>query len=231
MGSYPEMTDSSLIEYLKTVDTPTLSNAIELLNARPRAEGFTPWEIRCLFPEFGRMCGYAVTAQVETVTQMAPGDRMALVELFAAVGCAPHPSVVALQEIGGYANRAAHCGEVMATVFKRQGAVGLVTNAAVRDIEEVRAMGFQYFAHGAVASHANFRVVRTGVPIQIEGMEIRPGDLLHGDLNGLVSLPRTGLEKLPQLVEQVGSTEKRIMEFVRGPEFSIEGFKKMVIQH
>src|SRR6266849_302034 len=62
------LTENKLIEYLKTVDSPTLSNAIELLNARPHRDGFTPLQIRCLFPELGRMCGYAVTAQVETVT-------------------------------------------------------------------------------------------------------------------------------------------------------------------
>ena len=60
------------IEYLKSIDSPTLSNAIELLKVRPRERGFAPLDIRCLFPEFGTMCGYAVTAQVETATQMEP---------------------------------------------------------------------------------------------------------------------------------------------------------------
>lgn len=221
----------SMIGYLKTVDAATLANAIELLNVRPRAEGFTPWQIRCLFPELGRMCGYAVTAQVETVTQTEPINPGVLMELFEAVGRAPKPSVVALQEIGGYPNRAAHCGEVMSTVFKRQGGVGVVSDAAVRDIAEVRAMGFHYFARGAVASHANFRIVRVGVPVQIDGMEIRPGDVLHGDLNGLITVPKSGVEKLPQLVDQVRSMEKKIFEFVRGPDFSMEGFRKMVLKH
>ena len=62
-----------MIEYLKTVDTPTLANAIELLKVRPKERGFTPVEVRCLFPELGRMCGYAVTAQVETATEMERG--------------------------------------------------------------------------------------------------------------------------------------------------------------
>ena len=68
------LTENKLIEYLKSVDTPTLSNAIELLEAQPQSDGFTPLQIRCLFPEPGRMCGYAVTAQVETVTDCGAFD-------------------------------------------------------------------------------------------------------------------------------------------------------------
>ena len=57
--------------YLKTVDTPTLSNAIELLKLTTANEGFTPLSVRCLSPELGRMVGYAVTAHVETMTEGA----------------------------------------------------------------------------------------------------------------------------------------------------------------
>ena len=68
----------SWIDYLKTVDAPTLSNAIERLKVRPRREGFTPLQVRALFPEFGRMCGYAVTAQVETVKESEDGTSAGL---------------------------------------------------------------------------------------------------------------------------------------------------------
>src|SRR5438105_3285324 len=107
--------DENITNYLKTVDSPTLSNAIELLGIQPRSAGFTPLQIQCLFPEFGRLCGYAVTAQVESMTQLHACEERAFLELFAAVEAAPKPAVVAFQEIGGHADFAAHCGEVMAT--------------------------------------------------------------------------------------------------------------------
>ena len=88
--------------------------------------------------------------------------------------------MIAFQEIGAQPDLAAHCGEVMATIFTRLGAVGLVSDSGVRDIAEVRALRFHYFARGTVSSHANFRIVRAGVPIQLQGLVIRPGDLLHG---------------------------------------------------
>ncbi len=97
-------TQSNWIDYLKTVDSPTLANAIELLEVRGRHEGFLPVEIKCMFPEFGRMAGYAVTAQVETMTQQEPGSTDTFVELFKLVDQSRKPAVVVLQEMGPYGN-------------------------------------------------------------------------------------------------------------------------------
>ena len=222
--------NNTLIEKLKTVDSPTLSNAIETLKLRPKAEGFTPLQLRCLFPELGRMCGYAVTAQVETVTDMHPTEERTFLELFKAVADSPRPSVVAFQEIGGHGDYAAHCGEVMATIFTRLGAVGLVSDCGVRDVPEVRALRFHYFARGSVVSRASFRIVRVGVPIQVHGLAINPGDLLHGDENGLLKIPHTALDSLLEAVEVVRAKERKLMESVRAPGFSVDQLKGRFIE-
>ncbi len=211
------------IEQLKAIDTPTLSNAIELLKVRPPQDGFTPLTVRALFPEFGRMCGYAVTAQVETVTKTAEFDIARFIELCRAIEKTSKPAVVVLQEIGGHPDYAAHCGEVMTTFMMRLGAIGLVSDCGVRDIPEVRALGFHYFARGTVASHANFTIVRTGVPVQIHGMVVKPGDLLHGDVNGLLSVPGGCDHELLEAVERVRSRERKLMDFVRSDHFSLDG--------
>ena len=219
------MEKQDFISYLKTVDTPTLSNAIERLKLRSRAEGFTSCETRCLFPDLGRMVGYAVTAHVETVTTMGSLSGAAFHSLFAAVEAAPKPAVVVLQEIGGSRDYAAHCGEVMASIFKRTGAVGLVSDCAVRDLDEVHAIGMHYFARGAVASHAHFRIVRCGDPVQVDGMVVRPGDLLHGDRNGLLSVPDCDPHDVYEAVEAVRCEEGALLRYVRSDEFSLEGLR------
>lgn len=213
-------TNSELISFLKTVDTATLANAIELLNLRPRSEGYASLDLKCLFPEFGPMCGYAVTAQAETVTLGSPKTEEAFVELFEAVERSPKPAVVVLQEIGGDRDRATHAGEMMATIFTRLGGIGLVSDCGVRDLTAVRKMGFHYFARGAVASHASYRIVRTGVPVEITGVTIRTGDMLHADENGLITVPESGRETLPALVEQILSKERALLDFVRGSGFT-----------
>lgn len=224
------MTQAEWIDYLRSIDTPTLVNAIELLHLRPNDEGFTPLQIRCLFPEMGRMCGYAVTAQVETCTQTEPFDLARFQELYSLVESAPKPAVIALQEIGGNGDYAAHCGEVMSTFFRRLGAVGLVSDCAVRDLPEVRALGFHYFARGAVASHANYRIARPGVPVQILGMVVKPGDILHGDENGLITVPNGIEDRLPKAIETVRQRERKVMEFVRGDNFDLSKFKNLAAE-
>lgn len=220
----------SWIDYLKTVDSPTLSNAIELLKVRPHREGFTPVQVRALFPEFGRMCGYAVTAQVETVTEGEPPAFEHFLELYRAVEKSPKPAVIAFQEIGGHRDYAAHCGEVMATIFTRLGAVGLVTDCGVRDIPEVRALRFHYFARGSVVSHASFRVVRVGVPVQIFGTVIHSGEIFHGDENGGLVVPLGLEQRLSASVDAVRSRERRLMEWVRGEAFSLDQLSNLVAE-
>ena len=214
-----------IIDYLKTVDTPTLCNAVEVLRVRPQSQGFTPLQLHCLFPEFGRMCGYAVTAQVETVTAMEPLSGTGFYDLFDAVEAAPKPAVIVLQEIGGYGDYAAHCGEVMATIFTRLGAIGLVSDCGVRDVPEVRAIGMHYFARGTVASHAHFRIVRANVPVQILGVPIRPGELLHADENGLTTVPDVQQAQIEAAVNQIRERERALMDYIRGPEFTLAGLR------
>jgi regulator of RNase E activity RraA len=216
---------TSWIEYLKSIDGPTLANAIEELGVRPNDEGFTPLTIRALFPEMGRMAGYAVTAQVETVSRMADFELGRFVELYKTLEKAPKPAVIALQEIGAHPDFAAHCGEIMSTIFTRLGAVGLLSDCAVRDLPEVRRLGFHYFARGAAMSHAHFRIAHVGVPVQICGMVVRPGDLLYGDEHGVLSIPANIEDRLPTAVDAVRRRERALLDFVRSPEFTTDSFR------
>ncbi len=179
--------------------------------------------MKCLFPELGVMCGYAVTAEVETMSAGPGGLDEQFVNLCQALSQTPGPGVVVLRESGPHPKFSAHCGEVMATTFKRLGAVGLVSDSAVRDMAEVRSLGFHYFAPGAVASHGNFRIRRVQVAVTVCGLPIEPGDLLHGDINGLIKVPSQGLEQLQGLVAQVRQGEAELLQFVKSTEFKVAG--------
>lgn len=214
------MNRSELLTFLRTIDTPTVANAIETFRLRSRAEGFPSVAVRCLFPELGVMCGHAVTAQVETVSSVNPLEEAAFVNLFAGVENSAKPAVVVMQDIGSDPERAAHSGEVMCTIFSRLGAIGLVSDSGVRDLSAVRKLGFHYFARGAVSSHAHFRIVRSDVPVHVHGMTVSPGDLLHGDENGVVSVPEDCLEELPAAIASVLKNEQTLLDFVRQPGFT-----------
>ena len=216
-----------LLKQIQAIDTPTLSNAIEKLEVRNRVSGFCDRSMRCLFPDLGVMCGYAVTAEVET---MLPDHLGGLdgkfVELCKALEETPGPTVVVLREAGPHTEFSTHCGEVMATTFQKLGSVGLVSDAAVRDVCEVKGLGYHYFAPGMVASHATFRIVRVQIPVTVCGLPLEPGDLLHGDANGLIKVPKEGIEQLPRLVEEICQVEKTLLDCVKSDKFNIDGLRK-----
>jgi regulator of RNase E activity RraA len=131
------------------------------------------------------------------------------------------PSVLVVQDISGAPSRCALAGEVMATMAMRVGAVGMVTDGGLRDVHEVRRLRFGYFARYVVVSHGNFGVVNVGGPVTLDGQEVRTGDILHGDANGIVIVPRQVLEGLPEAVEEVRTRERATMDFINSPEFTI----------
>jgi regulator of RNase E activity RraA len=164
------------------------------------------------------------------MTQLEPPNVDRFVELFRAVDASPKPAVVVFQEVGGHGDWAAHSGEVMATVFSRLGAVGLVSDCGVRDLPEVRALKFHYFARGAVCSHANFRIVRTGIPVQVEGLVVKPGDIVHGDENGLLLVP-SGIEgTLAAKVDAVRAREGKLMSWVRSGAFNLDEMRDKMVE-
>lgn len=217
---------NDIISFLSTVDTPTVCNAIELLDVRPGSENFTSNKIKCLYPELGPMAGYAVTVQIETVTRMAPRDPAVTIKLYEAVEASPKPAVVVIQEIGGYREFASHTGDVMTTLLQNFGAIGLVTDCNVRDFNEVRQLGFHTFAAGTSPSHVYCRIADVGMPVQVHGMTVRQGDIIHGDINGLVQIPFEKLDELPEKIAKVREDEKELMDRVRAGGFTLDDLRE-----
>jgi regulator of RNase E activity RraA len=141
--------------------------------------------------------------------------------MYEALAEIPAPSVLVVQDVSGAPSRCALAGEVMATLAMRLGAVGMVTDGGLRDVHEVRAIGFQYFARYLVVSHGNFDIVDIGTPITLDGQEVKTGDILHGDANGIVIVPREVLSGLPEAVQEVRTRERATMDFINSPDYTI----------
>lgn len=222
-GNFPP----ELLEKLRAIDSPTISNAIELYKVRDRTEGFTGFDVRCMFPDLGVMLGYAVTAICDNRPGPVAGRR-AFFEWLAAIRDAPKPVVCVFQDVSPSRPHSCYFGEVMATCARKLGAIGLVTDGGVRDLAEAEALGFHYFAGGAVASHGNFAITEVGTPVAISGVAFRPGDLIHADRNGVLVIPDDVAERLPDGVEQIRSRERRVMDFTESPDFSLEGLVEVM---
>src|ERR671910_112239 len=182
LPSVPPISEKDLV-FLKEVDSPTISNAIEPLKVRGRTEGFIGGEVRALFPEMPPMVGVALTVTM-TNTPGATTGRENYWRMYEALSQMPAPSVLVVQDISGAPSRCALTGEVMATRAMRLGAVGMVTDGGLRDVHEVRRLGFAYFARYVVVSHGNFGVVDIGGPGAPHGQEGQNRGILPRGANG-----------------------------------------------
>ena len=210
--------DPSVLEALKAFDSPTLSNAIETFAIRPRDEGYMSMDIRCMFPELGPMVGYAATAIIRA-RGPAQGDPTAL---YQHVRDVPGPRVVVVQDLDDPPGCGSLWGEVNATIFGALGCAGCVTDGCVRDLNEARAMGFQFFARGPGVSHAYVRVETAGQPVTVGGLRVSPGDLIHADQHGVLLIPREVAAELPAAAERVISAEQTLLKWVRSSDFDAD---------
>jgi regulator of RNase E activity RraA len=219
--SEPEQLAPELIRELASIDSPTINNAIDSLGVRDATEGFASLELRCVYPELPPVVGYAVTCTDDSSTPRkgkADGYR----RLYEAIEASPKPVIVVFKSPVD-PKRSLHMGEVMASIVAGLGAVAVVTDGGVRDITGVRESvpGFQMFAAGAVVGGGSPSLIDVGITVGIFGLTISPGDLLHGDANGLLTIPRAIADQVPAAARGIQERERSAVEQAHQPGFSV----------
>ncbi|HEX3303870.1 MAG TPA: RraA family protein [Thermomicrobiales bacterium] len=212
--------DAAMVERLKQYDSPTVANAIETFKVRDRTEGYIGGYVRALY-DAGVMVGQALTVTIGQKPGKVAG-RDGYWAMWEALERMSSPAVIVMQDVTGTPERYACAGEVMATLAKRLGAVGMVADGGLRDIAEVQALGFHYYAAFPVVSHGNFEILDVGVPVEIDGQVVHTGDILHGDINGIVIIPNDVLDGLEDAIKVIRDREARFMNFIKGENFTLE---------
>ncbi len=209
---------------LRRLDTCAVSNAIERTNVRLRNEGYVRNDAHCLLPRLdGPMLGYAVTGVVRSAAQPISGgwyyDRISWWEHFLTV---PAPRVMILQDADDPPGFGAFVGAVHANIASALDCVGCVTNGVVRDLPDIEALGFHVFAAGLSPSHAYAHIVEWGRDVEIGGQRFSSGDLVHGDLHGVQTIPLSIASRVPAIVEELAAQEHQLFALCRSREFSLQ---------
>ena len=199
------LTDAEL-DAIRQLDTPTISNALELVEGlRPWTDGFTRPDIVCRFPEFNTVVGYAVTVEIAAAVpgrKSVPRDQY-----WESIVAQPAPRMIVIHD-RDYPNPiGSFWGEVNGSIAKGLGAVGVVTDGAVRDMDEVREMGFQFLSKEVVVSHAYVHAEALGTTVDISGMQVSAGDLIAADKHGAIQIPLEVAKDLPRLAGLMGRYE------------------------
>jgi len=211
------------MESLRRWSTCAVSNGIELFNIRPRNEGFILPEIKCIFPELGAMIGYAVTAVISA--DSPEGRRIQPPDWWEMILKIPEPRVIVIHDID-HPVVGSFWGEVNANIHRALGCVGTVTDGSVRDLDEVREMGFHFFSSCVTVSHAYVHLVEMGIPVKIGGLVVKPGDLILGDKHGVISIPLEIARDIPKAAQLVEDWERPVINYCKSKEFNIGGLKE-----
>jgi 4-hydroxy-4-methyl-2-oxoglutarate aldolase len=212
-----------ILEFLKRTETCAVSNAIETFQIRTRGEGFIHGTARCSFPDLGPIAGYAVTGRIRTtappIANLCYYQRM---DWWRYVATLPTPRIMVMADVDRIPGTGGFMGEVHGQIARALGCVAYVTNGTIRDVEALEKMRFPCFASGVSVSHSYAHVIDFGEHVEIGGLRIAPGDLLHGDRHGVQMIPTEIADRLPAAVARITAHERSLIELCQSPHFSLE---------
>jgi regulator of RNase E activity RraA len=220
---------ADVIEALRRLDACVVANAIESFDLRLRNEGFTDGSVRSLYPRLEPMVGYAATIKIRGSAPPTTGplypDRT---DWWDYIVSQPGPRVVVVQDVATRPGLGSLLGAVHINILKALGCVGAVTDGSVRDIPAVEKLGFQLFAGGITLSHAYVHIVEIGGTVTIGGLTIQSGDLLHGDLHGLQSIPIAIAPQIPEVARRIIEREAALIALCQSPGFSLAALRATI---
>ncbi len=197
-----------LLKKLEKFDTPTICNALEMIDANRKNFGYTRESFFCLRPNMHPIAGLAKTA---TMRSLGPSEKNTAqlkqerVQYYKYVYEGDYPKILILQDLDGL-NRGhgPFFGEFNTRVHKFLGCVGVVTDSSIRDYQNLPE-DIQILSAGLKPSHGNVHIVNYDSQVNVNGMIVTPGDVVHADIHGAVTFP-------VELIEQVILNAELFME-------------------
>ena len=219
------------IELLKKYDTPSLCNAIEAFKVRGKNEGFMDPEIKSVFPGMSRMVGFACTAKIIASRPRREDEKqMSLMDYWKSILNTPAPRVVVIQDLDYPSVVGSFWGEVQANIHKALGCVGVVTNGGVRDLDELREINFNAFAARILVSHAYVHLTEINTDVEVGGLRVGPGDLIHADKHGVLKIPKEIVGRLISHADNVQRAEKKFVEECKSFSGDLQELQKRLVK-
>lgn len=220
--------DASLLKLLKSVDTPTVCNAIEVAQGKRGFDAFTRGTMLCSDPDAGAMVGYARTAKIAAVNPPEePPEviRERRMEYYRHMATASGPAVTVVEDLDYPDCIGAYWGEINTTVHKGFGISGALTNGVMRDLGDLPE-DFPVVAGSIGPSHGFVHVREVATSVSIFGLTIHDGDLVHADRHGALVIPPEVVPDLEQAIQKLLETEKLVLEPARQPGFDFDAFER-----
>jgi regulator of RNase E activity RraA len=200
------------MEFLQSMDTPTVCNVVEMVAPERRGHGYTVRHLFCPFPDLPPIVGFARTVTAKAKEKVALGSYMEKrMDYLDYIAAEPRPTVCVIEDLDDEVGYGAFWGEVQSNIHKALGCRGVVTNGSIRDIPMI-APGFQMLAGSLAPSHAYTHVEDFGIPVTVHGMKVSSNDLIHADQHGAVVVPLEIIPKMKAALDDLNGREARIIK-------------------
>lgn len=219
-----QLIPDDLLALLRTVDTPTVCNAIEVAQGQRGFNRFTKGTMQHSKPGDPPIVGFARTAKIAGVipsTEDPAVIRARRMDYFRSMAAGPSPSVAVIEDTDYPNCIAGWWGEVHVAVHKGLGLSGAITNGVMRDLD-VMDEGFPVLAGSIGVSHAFVHVVDIGTPVNVCGITVTQGELIHADRHGALVIPNDVIEHLMAAIKTVITSEAIVLGPAREEGFNIE---------
>ena len=220
--------NDALLNVLRSVDTPTVCNAIEAAQGKRGFNNFTKATMVASAPEEKSVVGYALTAKIAATSapeEPAESLKERRMSYYKYMAEGQQPSVAVIEDCDFPNCVGAFWGEINTTVHKGFGVSGVVTNGVVRDLGDLPT-GFPVIAGSIGPSHAFVHVREFGKPVSVFGLAVEEGDLVHADRHGALVIPSSVIPSLQHAIEKLIATERLVLDPASKPDFDFEAFAK-----
>ena len=217
-----------LYRLLISIDTPTVCNAIEVVQGKRGFANFSKKTIQAAYPKAPPLVGYALTAKIKGKAKPTLSPEVVKEirkNYYEYMSKGPRPGVCVIEDVDYPDEVGAFWGEVNTWIHKGFKLSGTVTNGVMRDLDSM-ASDYQVIANSIGPSHAFVHVTDVDVPVEVFGVTIKPNDFVHADRHGIVNIPREVIGNLEQGILTLLKNEKIILDVAKGKDFSYEKFVK-----
>jgi regulator of RNase E activity RraA len=206
------LTHSELLE-LKRWNTPTIYNGWEqITNKHINKEGFNLEPLIDYMPNMGPMIGSAITVVIEPSNPSHLKDNPnAWSQYREYVASMPGPKIVVVQDLDKPKLYGAFWGEVNSNAHRALGCVGTIIDGGIRDLDEMTNAGFKALSRGLCVGHAHSYPVNWDCEVEVFGIKVKPGQLIHADKHGFLVIEDEDQEHLLDAVRFMDSNECNTM--------------------
>jgi regulator of RNase E activity RraA len=216
------------INELREFDTALLANTIGYIDPTPPHEYYMGKSIACLTPSLGPSVGVAVTCELESSTPNVKADWDLYWKQLDEIAAIPLPVIWVVKTVGSRPDHECVLGDGMAKTFHAAGCIAVVTDGGARDLHAFPSIPFAAYGSGKTIHHCPIRFRRTNQPIEVGGITIRPGDIIHANAEGVIRIPAGCVEKLPERAVAMRAFEQDAHRHLRRTDLTAQEKRKVV---